>query len=85
MFYTDVFGMPTREEVARDGGIDVEWPGRSGVCIAYSGDGIHWEPYVRRQEMQWKEGRNMSALCGQRIRLKFYMSNAVPYPFREKN
>jgi hypothetical protein len=46
MLYTDVFDMPSREKVARDGGIDGEWPGRSGICMAYSADGIHWEPYA---------------------------------------
>tara|TARA_Y100000758_G_scaffold220673_1_gene159094 strand:- start:1348 stop:2763 length:1416 start_codon:yes stop_codon:yes gene_type:complete len=46
MLYTDVFDMPTREAVAQAGGIDGEWSGRSGVCMAYSADGIHWEPYA---------------------------------------
>jgi hypothetical protein len=45
LLYTDVSGV-SREDVARDGGITGEWPGRSGVCIAYSADGIHWEPYI---------------------------------------
>jgi len=31
--------------------------------------------------MQWTEGRDMSVLRGQRIRLKFYLSNAVLYSF----
>ncbi len=44
MLYTDVFGI-SREEVVQNGGIDGEWPGRSGVCIAYSADGKHWAPY----------------------------------------
>ena len=44
MLYTDVFGV-SREQVAREGGINGAWPGRSGVCIAYSADGIHWQPY----------------------------------------
>jgi len=46
MLYTDVCEIPTREKVARDGGIDGEWPGRSGVCMAYSADGICWQPYA---------------------------------------
>ena len=44
MLYTDVFDMPTREKVVRDGGIEGEWPGRSGICMAYSPDGINWKP-----------------------------------------
>lgn len=45
MIYTDVFGMPTRDQVTQDGGIAGEWPGQSGICMAYSADGIHWDPY----------------------------------------
>lgn len=136
MLYTDVFGMPSREKVAKDGGIKGEWQGRSGVCMAYSADGIHWQPhgdnpvidgesdttncvfwdeaigkYVSsangtiqvealsadgeiiegyakassvafcgdslRHQLQWRHGRTMRALQGQRIRLKFYMSQAI--------
>ena len=60
MIYTDVFEMPTREEVARNGGIDGEWPGRSGVCLAYSPDGIHWESYERNPVL---EGESDTTNC----------------------
>ena len=36
-------------------------------------------PHALRQQMQWTEGRDMSVLRRQRIRLKFYLSNAVLY------
>lgn len=33
----------SQDKVARDGGITGDWHGRSGVWIAYSPDGIHWD------------------------------------------
>jgi hypothetical protein len=46
--------------------------------VAFSGDSL-------RHPMQWKDGRTMGALRSQRLRLKFYLSNAVLYAFGAKN
>jgi len=47
-------------------------------CRVFSGDSP-------RQQMRWQDGHNMLELRGQRLRLKFYMSNAVLYSFRLKS
>ena len=44
LLYTDVFNI-SLEQVVRDEGIAGDWPGRPGVCIAYSPDGMRWKPY----------------------------------------
>ena len=64
------------EVLSADGGI-VEGYARE-ASRAFCGDGL-------RQQMQWQDGRDMGALRGQQVRLKFYMSNATLYSFGAKN
>ncbi|NKB71491.1 MAG: hypothetical protein GKR89_30840 [Candidatus Latescibacteria bacterium] len=70
-----------------DGAIQVEVLSADGAVIegyeresslVFCGDSL-------RQQMQWEGGRSMDALCGQRIRLKFYLSNAMLYSFGGRN
>ena len=66
LLYTDVFGV-SRDQVARDGGIDGDWPGRSGVCMAYSADGIHWQPYSGNPVIQGESDTSNIVFWDERI------------------
>ena len=48
------------------------------ASMIFSGDSL-------RHEMLWKNERDLADFRGQRIRLKFYLSNAVLYSFRANN
>jgi hypothetical protein len=63
-------------EVLSEDGEVVEGYERAS-SVAFSGDSL-------RHPMQWKDGRTMGALRGRRLRLKFYLSNAVLYAFCAK-
>ena len=64
-------------EVLTEGGEVIAGYERSS-SLTFSGDSL-------RREMRWQKDRNLSSLRGQRIRLKFYLSNAVLYSFQIKS